>query len=126
MMATRAPASSPRPMSPEATASTSSENSRAVIVRHTSPISCLRAMSGRFAERETRSRSRAGTVVFSSMRTRVGACHSRAPPPAGVTGEGESGGFVMAALCPDGADVVPDRLRTTGRAPAAGGGRGDG
>ena len=27
---------------------------------------------------------------------------------------------------PDGADVVPDRLRTTGRALAAGGGRGDG
>ena len=27
---------------------------------------------------------------------------------------------------PDGADVVPDRLRTTGRAPAAGGGRWNG
>ena len=81
------------PMSPAATVSTSSEKSRAVIVRHTSLVSCLRATSGRSAERETLSRSSAGRVVRSSMRTRTGARHSSAPRRAGEA-EGTIG-FVM-------------------------------
>ena len=47
-------------------------------VRHVSPMPILRRISGRVAPRCTRSLSRWGIVVCSSMRTRTGACHSRA------------------------------------------------
>jgi len=63
------------------------------VVRHAALVSGWRGPSGRSAERETLSRSSAGRVVRSSMRTRTGARHSSAPRRAGEA-EGTIG-FVM-------------------------------